>query len=169
MQVLPTKFDTVKLIVPDVFKDERGYFKETFSETRYADAGIRGPFVQDNLSLSHRGVLRGMHFDLRMAKLVQVLVGTIFDAVIDMREGSPTFKQWAGFELSAQNHHQLFVPAGFAHGFLTLSDEAVVQYKQTALYDPHHERALSWRDESVGIAWPLDGLTPKLSAKDAAL
>jgi dTDP-4-dehydrorhamnose 3,5-epimerase len=110
-----------------------------------------------------------MHYDSRMAKLVQVLSGRIFDVAVDMREGSPTYKQWDAAELSAENHQQFYIPAGFAHGFLVLSDRAVVMYKQTALYDPAQERAISWDDPSVGIEWPLGGAAPILSAKDAAL
>ena len=169
MKVLETSITDVKLVAPDVFKDNRGFFKETFHEPRYAQFGIRGPFVQDNVSLSSRGVLRGMHYDLRMAKLVQTLFGRVFDVVVDMREGSPTYKHWDGFELTAENHYQVYIPPGVAHGFLTLSDKAVVMYKQSALYDPAQERAISWRDPSVNIEWPLNGSQPVLSEKDAAL
>ncbi len=169
MKLLPTEFAEVKLIVPDVFKDERGYFKEIFSVERYAAAGIADRFVQDNVSFSGRGVLRGMHYDFRMAKIVQAVVGRIFDVVVDRREGSATFNRWTSVELSEENHHQLYIPAGFAHGFLTLSEHAMVLYKQTALYDPAHEHAISWRDPAVGIEWPLAGQTPRLSSKDAAL
>lgn len=169
MKVIETSLGGLKLIVPAVHQDERGYFKETYSQTRYDAAGISGPFVQDNLSVSRKHVLRGMHYDSRMAKLVQVLSGRIFDVAVDMREGSPTYKQWDAAELSAENHQQFYIPAGFAHGFLVLSDRAVVMYKQTALYDPAQERAISWDDPSVGIEWPLGGAAPILSAKDAAL
>jgi dTDP-4-dehydrorhamnose 3,5-epimerase len=169
MKVIETSLGGLKLIVPAVHQDERGYFKETYSQTRYDAAGISGPFVQDNLSVSKKHVLRGMHYDSRMAKLVQVLSGRIFDVAVDMREGSPTYKQWDAAELSAENHQQFYIPAGFAHGFLVLSDRAVVMYKQTALYDPAQERAISWDDPSVGIEWPLGGAAPILSAKDAAL
>lgn len=169
MKTVQTGIGGVKLITPVVFKDERGFFKETFSSPRYAAAGITEAFVQDNVSFSVRHVLRGMHYDLRMSKLVQAIVGRIFDVVVDMREDSPTFKQWDGFELTGENHHQIFVPAGVAHGFLTLSDKAVVLYKQTALYDPKAERAIGWSDPSVNIEWPLDGHEPLLSPKDAAL
>lgn len=162
-----TKFPEAVVIEPDVFADERGYFKETFSKQKYRNAGIVGEFVQDNVSLSRKGVLRGMHYDLRMAKLVQCLEGEIFDAIVDMREGSPTYKQWDSVTLSGENHRQLYVPAGFAHGFYVLSEHAVVAYKQTAVYDPAHERAASWKDPSVAIAWPLHG-APILSPKDAA-
>jgi dTDP-4-dehydrorhamnose 3,5-epimerase len=169
LQTLPTKFADAFVILPDVFGDERGYFKETYSQSKYDALGIHGPFVQDNVSRSRRGVLRGMHYDLRMVKLVQCLEGAIFDAIVDMREGSRTFKQWDAVELTGENHRQLYVPAGFAHGFLVRSDYAIVQYKQTALYDREMERTLSWADPQVGIEWPLDGQEPVLSAKDAAV
>lgn len=165
----PTKFHEVIVAVPDAHGDARGFFKEVYSAKRYEEAGITGPFVQDNVSVSCKATLRGMHYDVRMAKLVQCLDGAVFDAFVDMREGSPTFKQWDAVELTAQNHRQVFVPAGFAHGFFVLSERAIVLYKQTAAYDPARERAISWRDPSVGIEWPLDGQEPLLSPKDAAL
>src|SRR5579883_2277449 len=169
LQKLATKFPDAAIVVPDVFPDERGLFKEVYSEEKYAAIGIRGPFVQDNVSVSHSGVLRGMHYDLRMAKLVQCLDGAIYDVIADMREGSPTYKQWDAVELSGLNHRQLYVPPGFAHGFYVVSERAVVLYKQTAAYDPSQERAISWRDPQLGIEWPLSGRDPILSAKDAAL
>ncbi len=169
LETRQTKFPGVVILVPEVFHDDRGYFKETFSELKYAQLGVSGRFVQDNVSVSRKGVLRGMHYDLRMAKLVQCLDGRIFDAIVDMREGSPTYKQWISLELSGENHFQIFVPPGFAHGFYVSSDRAIVLYKQTALYDPSQERAISWRDPGIGIDWPLEGAAPVLSAKDAAL
>ncbi|MGH8163261.1 MAG: dTDP-4-dehydrorhamnose 3,5-epimerase [Rhodanobacteraceae bacterium] len=169
LEICPTKFSEVKIVAPRVFADARGFFKEAYSRSAYDAAGIREAFVQDNVSLSHKGVLRGMHYDLRMSKLVQCLSGRIFDVVVDMREHSPTYKEWDATELSAENHRQVFVPAGFAHGFYTLSEEAIVTYKQTALYDPRYERAIGWNDPSVGIVWPLAGGDPVLSPKDAAL
>jgi len=162
-----TDFPDAKIYVPDVFHDQRGYFKETYSTDKYAALGMTDVWVQDSVSRSKRNVIRGMHYDLRMAKLVQVLLGAIYDVIVDVREGSPTFKRWQGFELSADNHRQLYVPKGFAHGFLALSEEVVVHYKMTALYDPKHEGLLSWRDPQVAIAWPLQG-EPILSPKDAA-
>ncbi|HLW38507.1 MAG TPA: dTDP-4-dehydrorhamnose 3,5-epimerase [Candidatus Eremiobacteraceae bacterium] len=162
-----TDFPDAKIYVPDVFHDQRGYFKETYSTDKYAALGMTDVWVQDSVSRSKRNVIRGMHYDLRMAKLVQVLLGAIYDVIVDVREGSPTFKRWQGFELSADNHRQLYVPRGFAHGFLALSEEVVVHYKMTALYDPKHEGLLSWRDPQVAIAWPLQG-EPILSPKDAA-
>lgn len=164
----PAGLPGVLVLRPQVFADARGSFKEVYSESKYGELGIHGPWVQDNVSVSRRGVLRGMHYDMRMAKLVQCLHGHIFDAVVDMREGSPTFKRWCSVELSGENHRQVYIPAGFAHGFYTLSDEAIVLYKQTAAYDPAQERAISWRDPEVGIVWPLAG-EPVLSPKDAAL
>jgi dTDP-4-dehydrorhamnose 3,5-epimerase len=164
----PTIFDEARIFVPAVFSDERGYFKETYSSGRYALAGLDETFVQDNVSYSLRHVLRGMHYDFRMAKLVQALRGEVFDVIVDMREDSATYRQWQGFTLSADNHAQLYVPRGFAHGFLVLSDDALVMYKQTAPYDPAHELAISWRDSSVGVEWPISG-EPLLSPKDAAL
>ena len=166
---LATKFPEVAIVVPDVFPDDRGYFKEVYSQKKYEAIGVSGPFVQDNVSVSRRDVLRGMHYDLRMAKLVQCIDGAIWDVVADMREGSPTYKQWDAVELTSENHRQLYVPAGFAHGFYVLSERAVVLYKQTAAYDPAQERAISWRDPQLAIVWPLQGRTPLLSAKDAAL
>jgi dTDP-4-dehydrorhamnose 3,5-epimerase len=169
LETRATKFTEALVIAPDVFTDERGYFKETFSQKKYESLGISGLFVQDNVSYSRKGVLRGMHYDMRMAKLVQCLDGVIYDAIVDMREDSPTYKQWDALELSSDNHLQLYVPQGFAHGFYVLSEYAVVLYKQTALYDPRHERAVSWRDPSIGIEWPLEGREPVMSQKDAVL
>jgi dTDP-4-dehydrorhamnose 3,5-epimerase len=169
LETRATKFSEALVIAPDVFLDERGYFKEVYSQKKYESLGVPDIFVQDNVSYSSRGVLRGMHYDLRMAKLVQCLQGVIYDAIVDMREGSPTYRQWDALELSSDNHLQLYVPPGFAHGFYVLSDYAVVLYKQTALYDPRYERAVSWRDPGIGIQWPLEGREPLLSPKDARL
>ncbi|HET9343131.1 MAG TPA: dTDP-4-dehydrorhamnose 3,5-epimerase [Candidatus Eremiobacteraceae bacterium] len=166
LRVKDTSFSDAKIYVPDVFHDDRGYFKETYSREKYAQLGMRDEWMQDSVSRSVRNVVRGMHYDMRMAKLVQVLVGRIFDVIVDIREGSPTYKKWEGFELTAANHLQLYVPRGFAHGFLALDDVNVVMYKMTAHFDPAHERILSWKDPSVGIIWPLEGV-PLLSRKDA--
>ena len=169
IQVVPSAvFAEARIFVPDVFPDGRGYFKETFSRAKYAALGLHDDWVQDSVSRSRRNVIRGMHADPRMAKLVQALKGTIFDVIVDLREGSPTHKRWEGFTLSEHNHHQLYVPAGFAHGFLAQSDEVIVMYKMSAHYDPSFEHGLRWDDRSVGIRWPLDG-EPILSPKDAAL
>lgn len=169
IRVLPSeRFSGVRVFVPDVFPDARGYFKETFSRNKYAAAGLPDEWVQDSVSRSQRNVIRGMHTDPRMAKLVQVLKGEIYDVIVDVREASPTFRQWEGFTLSEDNHHQLYVPAGFAHGFLAQSDEVIVMYKMSAHYDPAFERGVRWNDPSIGIDWPLSG-EPIVSAKDAAL
>lgn len=167
LRVLATKFKDAKLLEPDVFDDERGYFKETYSHDKYVAAGLTDTFVQDNVSRSHRNVVRGMHYDLRLSKLVQCLAGKIFDVIVDAREDSPTYLQWEGFELTADNHRQIYVPRGFAHGFLALSEGAIVSYKQSAHFDPRHERGLAWDDPAIGIGWPLAG-PPILSEKDRA-
>lgn len=167
IEVRATDFAEAKIFIPDVFVDARGYFKETFSTDKYAALGLHDTWLQDSVSRSTRNVIRGMHYDPRMAKLVQVLRGRIFDVIVDVRAGSPTYKRWQGFELTEDNHHQLYVPCGFAHGFLALADDVIVHYKMSALYDPKSEGVLSWRDPKVAIAWPLDG-DPILSAKDAA-
>ena len=167
IQVHDTDFPEAKVYVPDVFADARGFFKETYSRDKYAALGMRDEWLQDSVSRSRRNVIRGMHYDMRMAKLVQVLQGAVFDVIVDMRENSPTYKRWQGFDLSAANHQQLYVPKGFAHGFLALTDDVVFHYKLSAHYDPQTERILSWKDAAVGIDWPLTG-APILSAKDAA-
>jgi dTDP-4-dehydrorhamnose 3,5-epimerase len=153
-------------IVPNVFGDERGSFKETFSASRYAAAGIADTFVQDNLSVSGRLVLRGLHGDPRMAKIVQVLRGEAFDAIADVRPGSPTFGRWCGVMLRAGDHTQLYIPPGCLHGFLSLADETMLSYKQSAEYDPDREFGIAWDDADLAIDWPLAGRTPLLSAKD---
>lgn len=168
MQKHPTKIPGVYLLEPQVHSDGRGYFKEVYSAERYAALGLPTAFVQDNVSHSRAGVLRGMHYDLRMEKLVECLHGGIYDVVADMRPDSPAFKKWLGVELSGQNHRQIYVPAGCAHGFYVTSPEgALVHYKQSAAYDPALERVISWRDAELAIAWPLRG-EPVLSGKDAA-
>jgi len=168
IQVRDTAFAEAKLFIPDVYPDTRGYFKESFSRSKYAALGLHDVWLQDSVSRSKRNVIRGMHYDRRMAKFVQVLLGQVFDVIVDVRPGSPTYKRWQGFELTADNHHQLYVPKGFAHGFLAQSDDAIVHYKMSAEYDPAHEGVLSWQDPEVGIVWPLGGASPILSPKDAA-
>lgn len=165
IQVIKTDFPEARIFVPDVFPDQRGFFKETYAKEKYAQLGMHDEWVQDSVSRSRRNVLRGMHYDTRTAKLVQCLQGRIFDVIVDVRSDSATFKRWQGFELTADNHHQLYVPRGFAHGFLAL-DDCLVSYKLSAHFDPAHERVLSWKDPSVGIRWPLMG-EPILSEKDA--
>ncbi len=162
------KISGAVLFEPDVFGDARGYFKETFSQSKYAQAGIDDDFVQDNVSCSHAGVLRGLHYDPRMAKLVQCLEGRIYDVMVDLREGSPTYRQWEAAELTGENHRQVYIPRGCAHGFYVLSDRALVMYKQTALYDPAHERTLRFDDPAIGVQWPLNGKAPVMSEKDAS-
>jgi dTDP-4-dehydrorhamnose 3,5-epimerase len=167
IQVLPTDFVEARIFVPEVFEDERGFFKETYSTAKYRALGLSDEFVQDSVSFSRQNVIRGLHYDVRMSKLVQVLRGRIFDVIVDLREGSPTSLRWQGFELSADNHRQLYVPAGFAHGFLALTDDVIFSYKHGALHDPAHERSVRWNDPTLAIAWPLTG-DPILSAKDRA-
>jgi dTDP-4-dehydrorhamnose 3,5-epimerase len=169
MEVKQTKLPGVLIIQPRVFGDQRGFFLETFSSERYAEHGITGPFVQDNWSRSRRGVLRGLHYQLRQTqgKLVQVLRGEIFDVAVDVRRSSPTFGQWAGTTLSEQNKRQFWIPPGFAHGFVVLSEEADFVYKCTDYYAPAHERTLIWNDPTVGIEWP-HSTAPQLSEKDRA-
>lgn len=167
MDVTPTALPDVLLIEPKLFGDARGCFMETFATRRYAEHGILEPFVQDNFSRSRRGILRGLHYQLHkpQAKLVQVLRGEVFDVAVDLRRSSPYFGQWAGEILSEKNHRQLFIPAGFAHGFVVLSDEADFVYKCSEYYAPECERTLAWDDPTIGVKWPID-FAPLLSQKD---
>jgi dTDP-4-dehydrorhamnose 3,5-epimerase len=170
VQITPTSIPDVLLIEPRVIGDSRGFFLETYREDVLARAGIRQRFVQDNHSGSRKGTLRGMHYQMRQpqGKLVRVVAGEVFDATVDMREGSPTFGDWAAERLSMENRRMLWIPPGFAHGFYVLSDWAEVVYKATDYYAPDAERILIWNDPTVGIEWPLsDGPAPTLSAKDA--
>jgi len=155
-------------LTPRIFTDERGFFMETYSLDRYRRYGVMETFIQDNLSLSHRGVLRGLHGDWRMAKLVSVVRGSIFDAIVDLRPQSATYRRWCAKGLSAADGVQLYVPPGFLHGFLALEDETIVAYKQSALYDPVAELSVAWDDPEIGIEWPLHGESPLLSPRDAA-
>jgi dTDP-4-dehydrorhamnose 3,5-epimerase len=157
MLISGTPLDGSRLIEPLVHGDERGFFVETFRVDELADAGIDSSFVQDNHSRSRRGILRGMHFQPGQAKLVRCARGAIFDVIVDIRKGSPTFGGWEGFELNDESHHQLFVPDGFAHGFCVLSDVADVTYKVTSYYDPTTESGFRFDDPAVGIEWPLTG------------
>lgn len=158
------------IIEPKVFGDERGFFMESWNAAAFAQAGLDLAFVQDNHSRSQKGVLRGMHFQnpAPQGKLVRVVSGAVFDAVVDLRRSSPTFGQWTGVVLSSENKRMFWVPEGFAHGFLTLEDNTDFLYKCTSAYLPQNECSLAWDDPDVGIVWPLDGIEPKLSAKDAA-
>lgn len=149
--------DGLFLIVPDVFHDDRGVFHESFSEARYREAGITAPFVQDNVSRSEKGVVRGLHYQappLAQGKLVQVLAGRVFDVAVDIRFGSPTFGAHVAVELSAENHNQLWLPPGFAHGFMALDEGTVFHYKCTGYYSKEHERGIRYDDPALGIAWP---------------
>jgi dTDP-4-dehydrorhamnose 3,5-epimerase len=167
--VIPTPLADALIIEPKVFGDDRGFFMESWNESAFAGAGIDARFIQDNHSRSAKGVLRGMHFQNPgpQGKLVRVVSGAVFDAIVDLRRSSPTFGKWFGIELSAANKRMLWVPEGFAHGFLTLEDGTDFLYKCTAPYSPAHEHSLAWDDPAVGIEWPLD-VAPVLSAKDAA-
>ena len=170
MNVVETGLPEVKLIEPKVFGDERGFFLETWNARTFADVGIDARFVQDNHSRSAAGVLRGLHYQLvrPQGKLVRVAAGRAFDVAVDVRRGSPRFGQWTGVELSAENKRMLWVPPGFAHGFLALEDGTDFLYKCTDFYAPEHERSILWCDPAIGIRWPLAGAAPELSAKDAA-
>ncbi len=170
MQAIPTAIPDVIIIEPKVFGDARGFFFESYNEHSFAQAtGLQLNFVQDNHSRSSKGVLRGLHYQIRhpQGKLVRVVRGSVFDVAVDVRRSSPTFGQWVGVELSETNHRQLWVPAGFAHGFLVTSDSADFLYKTTDYYAPEHERCIAWNDPGIGVAWPLEG-APQLSAKDLA-
>lgn len=168
MRARRTRLEGLVLLEPRVFPDARGYFLETWNRERYAGAGVDVDFVQDNLSFSRRHVLRGLHFQNPVAqgKLVSVLEGAVWDVAVDLRRGSPTFAEWEAFELSAENRRQLYLPEGFAHGFVVTADTALFSYKCTALYSAATERSLRWNDPDVAIAWPVDA--PLLSEKDAA-
>lgn len=176
MKLIPTSLPGVVLVEPAVFADERGWFMESWQQAKF-DAALRElglpaprPFVQDNHSCSARGVLRGLHYQLpphAQGKLVRVTRGAAFDVAVDIRRGSPSFGQWTGAVLSADNRRQLWVPEGFAHGFLALEDDTHFLYKTTDVYARDCERALRWDDPAIGIDWPLHGLAPRLAAKDA--
>lgn len=170
MKVTELSLPGVLLVEPDVFGDARGFFLETWSNQRYMEAGFPDVrFVQDNHSRSTQGVLRGLHYQLRkpQGKLVQVTRGAVFDVAVDIRVGSPTFGHWAGSMLTDEDHHQLWVPPGFAHGFCALSDSVDVTYKCTTLYDADDDYGVLWNDPAIGIDWPIE--TPSLSGKDQGL
>lgn len=170
MQITKTRLEGVFIIEPKVFEDHRGYFMESYNERMFRDLGLPHHFVQDNQSLSvNKGTLRGLHYQLHpmaQTKLVRVLTGAIYDVVVDLRQGSPTYGQWEGFELSAANKKQLLVPRGFAHGFCTTEPNTLVMYKVDQYYSPEHDRGIRWDDPVLKIEWPV--LDPILSAKDAA-
>jgi dTDP-4-dehydrorhamnose 3,5-epimerase len=169
MKIRPTELEGVMVMMPEVFSDTRGYFLETYNAREFAAAGIGDQFVQDNHSQSKRGVLRGLHYQKAkpQGKLVRVLSGEIFDVVVDLRPESNTFGKWSGFNLSASEQKIVWVPKGFAHGFLTLSGTADVVYKVTEFYAPQDERVILWNDPELAIRWPLQG-EPILSEKDRA-
>lgn len=167
MDINPTSIPSVLLIKPKVFGDSRGYFQETFQAERYKDAGLSVNFVQDNVSFSQKGVLRGLHFQDPQAqgKLVYVLQGEVFDVAVDVRRDSPTLGQWVGEYLSSENHHQLWVPPGFAHGFCVTSDTALFAYKCSDYYNAQTEQCLLWSDPDLDIRWPV--VNPAISGKDS--
>jgi len=166
MRILPANISGLLIVEPVVYGDNRGFFTETWHRNRYAELGIDRVFVQDNLSRSMKGTLRGMHFQIRcpQAKLVQAISGELFDVAVDLRPGSSTFGKWEGVLLSGKNLRQLYIPEGFAHGFCVLSDTALFSYKCTDFYAPEDEGGLLWSDPDIGIEWPIS--TPTLSAKD---
>ena len=168
MKVSPTELPEVLLVEPNVFGDARGFFYEGYQAERYAESGIPGPFLQDNLSRSVKGTLRGLHFQepRGQGKLVQVLRGRVFDVAVDVRKGSPRFGRWVGVELAEDPPRQLWIPPGFAHGFCVLSESADFFYRCTELYAPGADRVIAWNDPRIGISWPIEH--PLLSAKDAA-
>lgn len=171
MKVSSTALPEVLLIEPKVFGDDRGFFFESFNDRAFKDAvGREVSFVQDNHSRSSGNVLRGLHYQIRNAqgKLVRVVRGSVFDVAVDLRQSSPNFGQWAGIELSDSNHRQLWIPEGFAHAFLVLSESADFLYKTTDYWDPKSERCIVWSDATLDIAWPLSGSMPVVSAKDRA-
>ena len=169
MELIKTSIDGLLIIKPDVFKDERGYFFESYNKERFAKAGLMMDFVQDNESKSDKGVLRGLHFQKpphAQCKLVRVVKGAVLDVAVDIRKGSATFGKYVAVELTEDNHRQLFIPRGFAHGFAVLSDEAVFQYKCDNFYAPQHEGAIAWNDPDLGIDWKVPADKIILSEKD---
>ncbi len=170
MKRIPTNLSDVFLLEPVVFEDERGFFFESWNSRTFADLGIQAEFVQDNHSRSERHVLRGLHYQVidPQGKLVRVASGAVFDVAVDIRRDSPSFGQWTGHVLSAANKRLLWIPPGFAHGFLSLEDGTDFLYKCTEAYAPAHERTIAWDDPDIAIRWPLAGDIPVLSSKDAS-
>ena len=170
MKLVETSIPDLIVIEPQVFGDDRGFFLESWSETKFAGLGLDLTFVQDNHSRSAKGVLRGLHFQNPnpQGKLVRVTAGRVWDVAVDLRRSSPTFGKWEGVELSAENKRMFWVPPGFAHGFLSLEDGTDFLYKCTATYEPANEHSLLWNDPELDIDWPLDGIEPQLAAKDLA-
>lgn len=170
MEFTATQIPDVMLIRPDVFGDPRGYFFESWERRKFVAAGIDANFVQDNQSRSTRHILRGLHYQVEQpqGKLVRVVTGTVFDVAVDIRLSSPTFGRWVGVVLSEENHHMLWVPPGFAHGFVVLSEYAHFVYRCTDFWSPSHERSILWNDPDLNVSWPLpEGTEPVVSAKDA--
>jgi dTDP-4-dehydrorhamnose 3,5-epimerase len=170
MNLIKTDIADVVLLEPKVFGDDRGFFYESWNARTLAGLGIDATFVQDNHSLSQRGVLRGLHYQIKQpqGKLVRVVAGEVYDVAVDLRRSSPTFGKWVGFLLSAENKRMVWIPPGFAHGFCVTSMTAEFLYKTTHYYNPEHERALLWNDPALNIPWPLNGTEPQLAAKDKA-
>ena len=168
MKFVPTELPGVVMVEPDVYRDGRGFFLESYHVRKYREAGIDAVFVQDNHSHSSRGILRGLHLQTRrpQGKLVRVVTGEVFDVAVDVRVGSPSFTRFVGVRLSADDQRQLYVPPGFAHGFVVLSEEADFEYKCTDFYDPGGELSIAWNDPDIGIPWPIE--SPSLSSRDAA-
>jgi len=169
MDFIPLSIPDVILIQPDVHRDERGFFFESWQKNKFAKAGIDQEFVQDNHSRSSKDVLRGLHYQIRQpqGKLIRAIVGEVFDVAIDLRRSSPSFGKWVSTNLSAENFNMLWIPPGFAHGFLVLSDVAEFVYKATDFYAPQYERCILWNDRDLGIDWPISGHEPILSEKDS--
>lgn len=169
MNIIPSSIPDVLIIEPKVFPDERGFFLESYQKRNFWEAGIRVEFVQDNHSKSCRGALRGLHYQIQQpqGKLVRVIAGEVFDVAVDIRKNSPTFGQWVGDYLSAENKKMLWVPVGFAHGFFVTSSETEVLYKTSDYYSPQWERSIIWNDPSIAIEWPIKDELPILSAKDS--
>jgi dTDP-4-dehydrorhamnose 3,5-epimerase len=167
LQARDTTLADARLFFPDVFEDDRGFFKETYSTAKYRALGLADEFVQDSVSFSSKNVIRGLHGDPEMSKLITVLRGKIWDVIVDVRKGSRTYGKWEGFYLSEHNHVQLYIPKGFAHGFLALTDDVVFAYKHGALHSAEREFAYRWNDPTLAITWPLVG-EPRISPKDQA-
>ena len=171
MKVTATALPEVLILEPKVFSDDRGFFCESFNQRAFNEAtGLQVNFVQDNHSRSGKGVLRGLHYQIQQSqgKLVRVVRGAVFDVAVDIRKASPNFGRWVGIELTEENHRQLWVPPGFAHGFLVTTDSADFLYKSTDYYAPEFERCIAWDDPKIGVRWPLEGVEPQLSIKDRA-
>ena len=170
MKRIETDLPGVLILEPKVFGDSRGFFQETWNEKVFQDIGINGDFVQDNHSRSSKGILRGLHYQIQspQGKLVRVSRGRVFDVAVDIRRSSPNFGRWTGAELSDANRRMMWVPPGFAHGFIALEDDTDFLYKCTHFYEPQWDRSIAWNDPDIGIVWPLEGLVPQLSVKDVS-